>query len=701
MNKLLIFALLLLFFIPLTMSADWCEYNEIERHSSNTSIGNWIDTESSYFNNDVGEWSGLCSRTLFSGCPFGVTNPCLMCGTSSNVLMNYTIPFSYCPNLTVSLYHKSSQSLNKFNLTICNNAYSVDSSNAYETNTIKTNLYVDTSTCPLRNLAVSRDYWSAGVMYYDNFTVSCNFQNSQVGGTYEEDEFFSAPEYFSGYMSLPNETYPNVTYKTKMSLTDFIPVCSDEDTLNKYGYYVNTISTRPDSINWIVTTPSCIDYDEERIASLYSNSGLGHVFGGCRALVNYQDATLNCNLIKYNTSIGIDVPTLTIISPINDSSVSLNNPISFSVNMSNTKCQDVYVLSTNIQTNYNKLTILSSTDNLYYNGSETLPNGTYTSKLICLDGCVGSSSHNVTEEISFSISTEYISGGGTIHYYNSSSCVSEWVNLGGLASCYPNPIDIPDYCSNIEIKETARVEYDNYLTSCDSDGGVFNNGQFNITACVPLNNCGSSNRYCNETSITKVKTYSGEISGQVLGYSQAFVPIDCSCPSSLLGWEYSRKIKQFRVYGTLTFECDKSCRGEWICSSSKQKAYMNEDCDLTNITYCSYMCKDGECIDIGGGITGGGVVDTVDSATFIFLNFLLKPNPTQKFLTAMFVSITLGFIGFSFASGHGGSSHSGLIFIIMFMVGFSFFTFMGYIPSVLIILMLFGVGGYVLLKNVV
>jgi hypothetical protein len=128
---------------------------------------------------------------------------------------------------------------------------------------------------------------------------------------------------------------------------------------------------------------------------------------------------------------------------------------------------------------------------------------------------------------------------------------------------------------------------------------------------------------------------------------------------------------------------------------------MNEDCDLSNITYCFYMCKDGECIDIGGGVTEGGAVDTVDSATFIFLNFLLHPTPTQKFLTAMFVSITLGFIGFSFASGHGGSTHSGLIFIVMFMVGFMFFTFMGYIPSVLIILMLFGVGGYILLKNVV
>jgi len=368
--------------------------------------------------------------------------------------------------------------------------------------------------------------------------------------------------------------------------------------------------------------------------------------------------------------------------------------------MSNTKCQDVYVIATNQESGYNKLTILSSEDNYYYNGTETLPNGTYTADLICLDGCIGINQHNVTETISFSVSTEWVTGAGIIRYINSSSCVSEWVNLGEKAFCYPNLIDVPDYCSNIEVKETTRVEYNNYITSCDSDGGIFDSSEFNITACIPLNNCGTSSYYCNETARSKVKVYDDVVSGEIQGYSEAFVPEDCSCPSSLLGLEYGEKVKQFRVYGKITFECDKSCIGEWICSDAYHKAYLDTDCGISNVTYCPYMCKNGDCVTRTGEVEAGGEEDAVDSATNVFLDFILRPTKTQKFLSGMFVSATVGFIGFSYASGTKGFQHGGLLFMILFMASFSFFAFIGYIPSIIIILMLFGVGAFVLVKNI-
>lgn len=703
MNKLpIVMFIIMIFFIPSVLSMDWCEYQEIERHETKAQKSPSLPIEDSTLETGTTNWNG-------SGC-LRVNEPakcigdyCLEIATSTNCKIE--LPFNYCPNMTLSWFELSGQLGDKYNITVCGNTTEYTTiTEDYEIHQPKSmeNIKFDLGVASCNNyINITREQATVN-KHLDNFTISCNYKNSYIGDlNLDDNEWFARPEKFTEYASAPNESYPNVTYKVELNMTDYNPICSDNDNINKYGYYINILSTSPNYINWIPTTQSCIDLGEDRTQTFtYNPSSTSNVYGGCRALVNYQNATMNCDLIKYNTTIGTDIPTMNIILPANDTSFLLSNPIHYSVNMSNSKCKDVYVIATNQLNGYEKLTTLYSTDNYLFIGTETLPNGTYEADFICLDGCVGEEQHNVTQNIGFGITTEWVAGGGVIRYINSTGCMSDWVDLGEKAFCYPNQIDVPSYCSNIEVEETTRVEYDNYITSCDSDGGIFDSSQFDIVSCVPLNNCGEEQYYCNETARTKTKTYVDVVSGIVQGYSEASIPEDCSCPSSLLGIEYGKKVNQFRVHGKLTFECDKSCVGEWICVDTYHKGYLNTDCDLSNITYCPYLCKNGDCVTRTGEVEEGGGVDQVDSATNVVLDFILRPTKYQKFLTGIFISAFVGFLGFSFVSGTKSSEHAGLIFMILFMSGFSFFAFIGYIPSIIIILILFGIGAYVLLKNV-
>jgi hypothetical protein len=490
----------------------------------------------------------------------------------------------------------------------------------------------------------------------------------------------------------PNETYPNVTYKIRLNMTNYNPSCSDTDNLNKYSYLtLPNQFINPSDLSWLKQTTSCVEIDNQTLEQQhYSYSGF--MLGGCKALVNYQNATLNCELIKYNTTVGEDTPTMNIFQPVNQTSIPLTNPVSFVANMSNNKCVDVYVISTNQETGYNKLTILYSSDGYYYTGSETLPNGTYSTDFICIDGC---NSNNVTETIQFLVSTEYITGGGVIQYLNGTSCSSNWVNLGEKAFCYTPTIQIPSYCSDIEVKETTSIEFDNYITSCETDGGLFNDGRFNLTSCSPTSSCGYGDYYCNETSRTKSKTSTSYLSSQVAtGYSEGYVPLDCGCPVNILSsWlGLSKRVNKFRVSGHLEMSCQGSCVGNWICSDTKTKAYMNTSCELEQITPCDYMCDNGVCITQTGETDTGQITGLSGLYGLIY-----KPSPSQKMVMGFSGCIILGVLGL-FLGKSFNESHKSLLFMIMFGVGFAIFTFIGFIPAILIVLIIFFSGVYVLSK---
>jgi hypothetical protein len=698
MNKFLLgLTLSLLFFIPLILSADWCEYQKLETHYSNTSKGNWIDTESSYFNNDLGEWNGNCSWVSALG--VGDETPAMSCPTDT--YSNYTIPFSYCTNLTVTFLHReTSFPIGNYqtNLNICNQHIIFQNSTYYLQQYNLTNFYMDSVTCPRRNLDFDR-FGVSETIGYDNITISCDFNNPPFSPPDNSitDEFYSYPKIFSVIGSPPNETYPNVTYKLEFGMSNYTPSCSDYDNINKYGYtFFTDVWTNPSNINWIKQTQSCKpteNQDRDYHYPFYYFIG-----GGCKAFVNYQDATLNCNLVKYNTTLGSDSPTMNIISPLNDTSIPIYNPISFAVNMSNNKCLDVWVKST--KSGYTKYTILNSLDGYYYTGIETLPNGTYSSDFICDDGC---STHNVTNTIQFQILTSLIGEGSGIKLFNSTGCMSSDTDLGKVASCYPNPITIPNSCSNVEVKEKTRVEYlDGYgniinLDKCDSlvDGNFFNTNKFNMSSCIN-GNCGSGNYYCNETYNSKSKVET-DLSGVITGYSEAYVPIECRCYYSQFIILIGYKIAKYRVYGSLEMSCDNTCNGNWVCSSSTQKAYMNTSCQLTSITDCSYMCLDGKCVTQSGIETNQTLLSGNSLFNKIF-SWIAKPTRTQKMVMGFGGCIFFGVIGLALSQRFNTKGISGLLFMIMFGIGFAVFTFIGWIPMILIVLIIASIGVYMLSK---
>lgn len=362
------------FFIPLIIASDWCEYQKLETHYANTTKY-WGE----YVWNNFTCVSGSCTKP----------NPIIL-GSGGIASANIT-KYNYCPNATLNF---SMSGIGY--LYLCGVNYNA----GYTTNVI-----INPEICGSDNITYNIVGGYGGMGFY-SFNMSCDFKNSPVGSGIT-DEFYAYPKVYTEMGSLPNETYPNVTYRIKMNMTDYTPSCSDYDNINKYGLQTSTpYSVYPRDIGWIEQTTSCVGVDNQTIEQPHYSFINQTLQGGCKALVNYQNATLNCELIKYNTTIGSDTPTMTIISPLNDTSIPIYNPISFAVNMSNNKCLDVYVVST--KSGYSKLTILNSTDGYYYNGIDNLPNGTYTTNFICDDGCYGVYAHNVTNPIYFQVSRKSV-----------------------------------------------------------------------------------------------------------------------------------------------------------------------------------------------------------------------------------------------------------------------------------------------------
>lgn len=280
----------------------------------------------------------------------------------------------------------------------------------------------------------------------------------------------------------------------------------------------------------------------------------------------------------------------------------------------------------------------------------------------------------------------------------------------GLLTTLENPIircdthlDIPMDCENVNVTSTMKVTSE-YIDI------ILQGNQLNFTTkvCSPLTDCDvDTAKYCEDCKDQNV-TETKEVTTYVAGDSvdNAFILDGTNCAvhkawyisvGATEGWY------KHRVVGTTTYECLKSCGGD-VCITEGLIEYSAQqfiDCTInsTSKIECDYGCdqETGLCktrLDIDED------VDKVDSATNIFLDFILKPTKTQKFLTGMVVSAFVGFLGFSYASGGKAHKHAGLIFMILFMGGFSFFAFIGYIPSIMIILILFGVGAFVLMKNI-
>lgn len=272
-------------------------------------------------------------------------------------------------------------------------------------------------------------------------------------------------------------------------------------------------------------------------------------------------------------------------------------------------------------------------------------------------------------------------------YKEVSDCVGDWVDVGtGISECSPPSITIPADCSNITVREQAVPEYDMYF-----GGQGCEQGRFYVTACTPSWNCASGNYSCMQTNTSTERAYSDYSAGEVAtGFSSMHVDTECKCSWGL--FDYG--IKKFRLHETLIVSCDIACEEEWYCLNDDYLGLRHIDCSVTNQTYCDYGCSGGEC-------RGSATEDSsVPTSYDYWENFFLNPSPTQKFTQALLGCSILGIVGLviGFNLNIRGST-IGLLFLVFFGVAWIGFILAGYIPAILTIIMVFFIGGYMLLKK--
>lgn len=267
--------------------------------------------------------------------------------------------------------------------------------------------------------------------------------------------------------------------------------------------------------------------------------------------------------------------------------------------------------------------------------------------------------------------------------YGDSNCVSDWVDVGQEAKCYVPPIQIPIDCINISAFEITVPEF---------EGNGEDDGNFTMKACTPSVDCNEVELNCDQVlndSVNWIRDLEESYynaGDTVTGMST--IRADLSCKDKGI-WDFSG-ITRYRVYGTMGYSCQIACAEEWVCMDQYNKGYRRVDCQLVNITACEFGCKDGACVGVGDGD------DSALNPTFWF-DLITKPNKTTKFIYSLAGSVLVGVFIFNLGKE---SENKPLMFLTGFGIGFAFFTLIGWIPAVIIFIIIFFVGIYFLFKTI-
>jgi hypothetical protein len=271
-------------------------------------------------------------------------------------------------------------------------------------------------------------------------------------------------------------------------------------------------------------------------------------------------------------------------------------------------------------------------------------------------------------------------------WFSQTSCDTDWVNVGeGIAECSPNPITINPSCVNISSNIETVPIFDFYSLG-GNDGCP--QGEFHITTCNPNYECFDQDYNCDQLNISQTDYYDDYTIGDIVTTKSSMF-VDSVCKCEWLIFDYG--IKRFRIRSTSTITCDIACEEEWECVNEDYRGLKHIDCSLTNITFCQYGCSDGNCMTSIESDRPG----TVSNAFDTFLN----PNATMKIVYSLLGSAFLGFIGLG--AGHWfdkSNKHGGLLFTILFGMGFSFFALITWIPALIIIIIVAFTLAYVGLK---
>lgn len=279
-------------------------------------------------------------------------------------------------------------------------------------------------------------------------------------------------------------------------------------------------------------------------------------------------------------------------------------------------------------------------------------------------------------------------------YSDSSICDTDWVETleNPITRC-DSQIEIPQNCVNPNItnKLNLLTEYVDIILQ-----GNTNN--FTSKVCSPLADCDVDTNYLCQDVATGNVTWTKEVTTYVGGdsVSSGFV-IDGTDCATWKAWFVSIGAKEgwykHRVIGTTNLNCELACGGTKCLTEGLVEYSATEfiDCTVntTSKTECDYGCdtNTGLCKTATGGAEGDED-DWLEKGKFdnpiYWLNILIKPSATMKFIYSLFVSSILGVVGISITK----DKHP-MMFLAGFAVGFIFFVLIGWIPAIVLIIMVF------------
>ena len=274
---------------------------------------------------------------------------------------------------------------------------------------------------------------------------------------------------------------------------------------------------------------------------------------------------------------------------------------------------------------------------------------------------------------------------------------------------YANPLEIPIIscelqlpinlnCSSINVTSGMKlsVEYkDPYLSSS-------NTNNFTATICLPKTSCDTTTTYqCRDaknSNITFSKTYNGGyVGGEKITFASSVAGGICGVENSkFLGLETgSEGWTGYTINAEAKYRCARVCGGYRCLSEGgvqySTREYMDCSFNETDRTLCSAGCNSlsGLC----------NTVISTDTTPASIISSLLNPSALAKVVISLTVSAIGGLLllglGSSISKGIGG-----LLFMIGFGIGFIIFSFIGWIPAVFLIIIIFMVGLTFLFKTI-
>jgi len=246
------------------------------------------------------------------------------------------------------------------------------------------------------------------------------------------------------------------------------------------------------------------------------------------------------------------------------------------------------------------------------------------------------------------------------------------------SKCEPQHHTIPSGAINIFTNSTV-------ISVLDGEG--CDNGNYDIKVCNPTYDCNEETFSCEyPVNLTTKNNENYGVGDIVTSKMDIRVDSSCRCPRFLL----SDKIKRFKVLGVTCVSYDIPCEEEFYCLDNNYRGLRHIDCSVSDIEPCQYGCSNGNCISDSAQREGS------PANILTWLDLIMYPNDTWKFIWSMVISAIVGIVGVSIGKG----KQSGLFFLVGFGIAFSVFVLIGWIPAVIILVLIFFVLVYILLKGI-